>query len=109
MPIFRDCLSIGIQDCDLTGPPYIMDARNDDLERSLSRCLQYPKGRSSERRRTPIEFRQLPPGSPAPFFFPSIGVADQRGRVRLLVSRGIKEKNARMAFALQVPKPDTCP
>src|SRR5208282_953499 len=100
MPIFRDGLASGIQERDLTGPPDIMDARNDDSERSLIRCLQYPKGRSPERRRTPIEFRQLSPGSPSPFLFPSIGVADQRGRVRLLVSRGIKKENTRMAFAL---------
>src|SRR5258708_7808002 len=86
-----------------------MHTCNDDSGRSLIRCLQYPKGCGPERRRTPRKFRQLSPGSPTPFLFAAIGVADQRGRVRLRVSGGIKEKNARMAFALKVPEPDTCP
>src|SRR5260370_27404197 len=100
MPVFRDGFTIGIEHRDLIGPPRVMHARNDDSGRSLIRGLQYPKGRGPERRRTPRKFRQLSPGSPTPFFFAATGVANQRGRVRLRVSGGIKENNARMAFAL---------
>src|SRR5271165_4880000 len=110
MPVLRNGFAIGIEDCDLTGPPGIMDIRNDDSGRPVPRRLQYPQRQRSERRRTPCELRQFSPGSPTPFLFASIGVADQRRRVRLWACGGeIREKNAGMALALQVPEPETCP
>src|SRR4029077_12207442 len=107
MPVLRNDFAIGVEGCDLTGPPWIMLTRNDDSGRSLFCRLKYTKSKSPVGRRTSRELRQLSSGSAARLLIAAIGVADQRRRVRLWVIGGkIEEKNIGVALTLKIREPD---